>query len=173
MRTIVEWLDTMRRSSYVERVHTVPTIGNQNLGHHAYNVTILALAISEGHASAELLKACLYHDVHELDHGDPPGHTVWANEDLRRAYKRMQKDFNKYYDIDLDLNDKERLILNWADKSEFVLYCSDQLQMGNNNMRNPLERGLFNIRTFTHVGETPMLLEYLEEIAAVYGIHCN
>jgi 5'-deoxynucleotidase YfbR-like HD superfamily hydrolase len=158
LENIKEWLAMMRASSYVERVHTVQTIDRQTLGHHGYNVAVIALAITDGEASGNLLKACLFHDAHEVEHGDAPAQTSWANEDLRKALKRMMVQFRNEYNLNIELTMEEEHVLAWADKLEFVYYCLEQINMGNRNMIIPFSRGMDNISSsFTHVGRSKEL----------------
>lgn len=153
-------LEIIRKSSYVERLHTIPTIGNQNLGHHCYNVAMIALMIEEN-ASARLMKACLLHDVHEVHDGDIPSPSIRADEGLQEAKKRMENRFNTKYNTRVHLNDYEKAVLSFADKAELAYFCIDQINMGNRNVRQCLTRVLCYMMEIPQVGRSKLILDDL------------
>lgn len=158
----IEWVKKIRQSSYVERVHTVPTIDRQNLGHHQYNVFVLAMAICSGDISANLIKGCMFHDTHELESGDPPANVCWKSKKLKEGYSSLMNEFRNVHKLHFELTEDEESILHWADKMEFSFYCIDQIELGNRNMWVPLNRSIHHMKNeFIHIGNTDEILGFL------------
>lgn len=163
----------VRRSSYVERLHTVPTIGNQNLGHHCYNVCLIALLITRGQLDVRLLKACLFHDAHEIGIGDWPSPATRFDSAIKRAKDDYVTAFNIIYDLHIELTMEEQNILSWSDKAELAYYCIDQICMGNINAKEILRRVYSYMQDMTHVGETENLLLDINESMRLLGVQPN
>lgn len=132
----------LRLAGAVKRYHTVPTIGTQTVAEHSFNLCLLILQLTEGKASAELLKAALYHDLPEVDTGDVPATAKWRAPELNRQLKLLEDTFESTYGTYVHLDEKEKEILKWCDVMELVLYGLDQLNMGNRNLLAVAERGV-------------------------------
>ena len=159
MNDHLTWYTTVRESSYVERVHTIQTIGNQTNGHHQYNVAMLALVFTNGKPSANLLKACLSHDIHEIVSGDSPSPIKWHGK-LREALEELEKEFNDEHGLRFDLTDQEKLVLKWADGIEFAFYCIDQIEMGNRKMIKPLGRSIKGVSSLERIDAAIPFLDF-------------
>lgn len=162
---VVSWLTTMRKSSYVKRLHIEQTIGTQNLGHHCFNVSMLCLAILGGEVSVYLLAGALFHDMHEGEHGDPPSPILAENEVLREQYRSMQSAFDKLHFDQFGfchrMTLEELKILQWADGLELGYFCVDQMRLGNSNMAVVFSRVCKRLHTYEHIGNTKTIFEHM------------
>lgn len=133
---LLERLKAIRHASYVERCHTEMTIGNQTLGHHQYNVAMIARLITNGEASASLICSCLDHDVPEHITGDSPGHTKLANPPLAKALETIEEKFflhhkGFFHRSEQLILDDERRVLKLSDSLELAYFCCEQRMLGN------------------------------------------
>jgi len=133
-----EWINVVRFGGNVRRAHVVPHIvGTHTNAEHSHGVAVMALWLTEGKASANLLRACLLHDIAEQHTGDAPATIKWASEDIRKAIDAEEDAFLDRHGIKVydDLTPEEQQILKWADTFDLMLFCRDQLMLGNQFVR--------------------------------------
>lgn len=168
----VEALAHIRESSYVRRWHTTRVIGDQNLGHHQWNVAMIAMYLTSGECSRALLVRCLTHDCPEGYVGDMPGHAK-----IGEISKRLDELEKAWWEATLrnarlpDLNPFEWAVLKVADSVELMLYVNDQQRMGNtvpalNSARNVAARRVTEIASWP---ESEPMLKKLHELRQHYG----
>lgn len=139
---MTDFIDMTRRASYVERLHTVPTIGNQNIGHHSFGVAMLCRDITNHEASAALIMAALDHDLPEVETGDIPAPVKWSSPVVSAGLTALENQFllDHAHAMDYELTDDEARVLKIADTLELALFCLDQLQLGNQRVVPVLAR---------------------------------
>ena len=135
-------MNKLRQAGQVRRFHTVPTIGHQTVAEHSFNLCLVLLDLFNGAVSANLLKAAMYHDLPEVETGDIPATLKWKSKEIAGSLKIIEQAFERIYNLEVELTEDEQRALKWADMYELVLYCLDQLNMGNRNMLVIAERGL-------------------------------
>lgn len=152
----------IRKAGGVKRFHTVPTIGNQTVAEHSYNLCMLLLEVTEGKCSTNLLKAALYHDIPEIATGDIPATTKWSSVELHGALLELEEVFINEHKLDVPLTLEEMFLLKFCDMLELVLYCLDQLKLGNRNMFPIAQRGIMFL---SKMGATnPLCLKELDTV---------
>jgi 5'-deoxynucleotidase YfbR-like HD superfamily hydrolase len=111
-------------SGRVMRYHAAPTVQAQQLGLHAWGVAVIALYLTEGEASKELLVACVLHDAAELITGDVP-FTVKRNcRAAKELYAQLEEDAHEHHVLGMpQLTVQEEAILKLADTIEGLLWC--------------------------------------------------
>lgn len=130
MKTV--WL--MRRLSAVPRWTVVPTIMGQNVAEHSMQVVVLADMLMNHHPfratpgrRLDVIQMAIYHDKDEAITGDRPGPTKDAT---RLAASEM---------------DQKQIIVKVADMLDAVLFCSNEMEMGNKPiepvMQDAMRRG--------------------------------
>lgn len=129
-----------RDAGAVKRFHTVRTIGNQTVAEHSFNVAMILLKITQ--PSAELLKAALYHDLPEIFTGDIPATTKWRHSSLAHPLSVIEENLIQENQWGIILTDEEKLLLKYADMLELVLYCAEQMLLGNSHVQPIFARGL-------------------------------
>lgn len=123
----------VRRGGQVIRYHTSPTLGNQTVAEHSWGVATICVELWFD-CSLELLKAALYHDVHEGWTGDIPHGFKLEDKELRRCLQNLEHNFeveNKLW-YELDKEDTRRLEL--ADIFELMWYIREQQALGNHRL---------------------------------------
>tara|TARA_R110002167_G_scaffold143958_2_gene333646 strand:- start:6560 stop:7072 length:513 start_codon:yes stop_codon:yes gene_type:complete len=122
----------LREASHVERAHTIPHHGSYTVGKHSYDMVMLLLALKPD-ASLNLVKAVLYHDLGERFTGDVPTPAKHADGEMARRLDAFEARALDFLDLRIELDAEERRWLHAVDKVELLLWCKDQLAMGNMN----------------------------------------
>lgn len=121
----------VREAGAVTRCHTTPHLGVHDVAQHSWGVAAI-VAILHPNPSAELLKACLFHDVAERWTGDVPYPMKRYAGDHDPAIEEAIHDKLK---LPWQLSSPEdRLWLKAADLLDFYLWCVDQNRLGNRNV---------------------------------------
>ncbi len=112
------------RSGRVLRWHQNPEMNGvaQSNAAHQWGVAVLILCEFPTEAAGNLLKAALLHDAGELSAGDLSGpfKNDPINADLKRLHGFAEDRALEDLGIRFELNNRELLILLWADKSEAI-----------------------------------------------------
>lgn len=130
----------IREGGNVERMHTTPHHGEYSNAKHQWNMAML-LFILHPEPSLTLVRAILEHDIAERWVGDTPGP---AKHDINPQLGEILKD------TELNIMDKlglcsgmilmgnERDWLRGLDLLEYMMFCHDELAMGNQNILGSL-----------------------------------
>jgi len=149
---------TLRNAGHVRRYHTVQTVGHQTVAEHSFHVTLILLHLTQGKASAELLKAALYHDLPEVYTGDIPATAKWASPVLVNSLKLLEDVFDEHHDLRVNLSEDDKRLLKFADMAELVMYSLDQLRLGNRNMLDIAERGVRYLEEMQYVSAPAVIM---------------
>lgn len=126
----------------VRRFHTVPILGEQNIGHHSHRVCLVLRYLLDGNVPAHLYEAALFHDLAESDTGDIPAQTKWASNELNELIENWEKEWHVDNGTHISLSDDEAMMLAVADKLELVWFCTEQMMLGNKHMERIRNRGI-------------------------------
>lgn len=141
MKTFTQ-LRAALEAGHVTRFHTRRVVHPQNVAAHSANVALIAYALSDGRPSAELLMACLTHDLEERWTGDIPAPVKWASPVLDAELFRLAADW-KHQHTGLEtfpLTKLEERILKAADSIDGAMYCHFELMSGSRVLLPTLER---------------------------------
>lgn len=116
-------------SGEVQRWHTWPTIRQQTMSSHEWNVARIALAIFP-QMSRDVIIECLFHDVGEVATGDHPTYSktdVKFRAELRRLERQARLEMTTPWGLphERPLTDMERWVIKLADildRWEFALH---------------------------------------------------
>jgi 5'-deoxynucleotidase YfbR-like HD superfamily hydrolase len=163
-----EQLLEVRKAGDIKRYHLHRTIGEQTVASHSWGVAMLVYALYES-PSTNLIKAALCHDIAERAVGDIPSPVK------KKLSKESLASLDEMEQIYLDtlgirqgyLTEYEKVVLEVADMLECVLYCADQLELGNLNMVSIYKTGisyLFEL-TQTHTQLRDSVLHVLDAVS--------
>lgn len=141
MSTDLTRLLTLRDAGAVTRYHTARMLRTQNLAEHSFGVAMIILHV-EPTASARLIAAALYHDLAELATGDIPAPVKWDSPELRSVVEAIELRYERNMRLDVDLDDYEKKVLKWADMFELVLWCREEMWLGNSYAFAIMQRGI-------------------------------
>ena len=118
----------------VTRFHTGLTIKENTVAQHTFNMLVIADNLYMGQPPDWLMRAILYHDLHEAITGDIP-YPVKKEPDVRLAIKALEHEVEEKFDLLVPLNPQQQDILKAIDMLEFLLYMSQEAMLGNRNNR--------------------------------------
>lgn len=125
---LYDFIARVRLAGDVKRWHTKRTLRSQSLSSHQYGVAML-IQLIDPDCSKALIMSALTHDLPEIDTGDIPAPAKWGNPDLESALIRIEETSTLCFDF--DINDEEVDLLKWADSAELMLWCQEEVNMGN------------------------------------------
>ena len=137
--TFVDLL-VLRDAAATERYHTKRTLRKQDLASHSFGVMQLLNHIWP-ECRKNLLLAGMFHDLPEYVTGDVPAPAKRNCPELATVLEEMEKGTAPLYQ-DFNLTVAEEMALKWADTMELVLWCHEEVVMGNGYATETLKRGL-------------------------------
>ena len=152
-----------RDAGAVKRYHTCRMARQQDLAAHTHGVAMLVLQVFP-ECSKNLLVATLHHDLPELVTGDIPAPTKRGSVVLTLELERMEQGTAPLY-VDMGLSPFEECVLKWCDTFELVLFCMEDLLMGNVYATAPLRKGLHWCR-HEHAGKTLLATTYSSAVVS-------
>ena len=154
----------LSRMKYIGRWGLMRSARHENLAEHTADVAILTHTLAcigrEIYADGDirpdtLAVAALYHDASEIITGDMPTPVKYKNDDLRTAYKKLeresagrlaellppalQKQMAGAVTGDI-LTPREKLYLKAADRLSALIKCLDEEMSGNSEFRSAKEQ---------------------------------
>ena len=165
METDFSRLKLLRKSGYVKRFHTLPTIGEvQSVSAHSWNVTLLINELFPD-CGKQLLLAAMYHDVAEVIIGDMPATTKWKYPELAEVLSQAERKVEEELNIQFALTEREKIILKMCDMLELVLYSAEQLKMGNLYYEEVLSNGIrYLIDKYSNYNEFAIISSVLKQL---------
>ena len=130
-----------RDAGAVKRYHTKRLIGEQTVAQHTFNALLIVLEI-EPNPSLNLIKAVMYHDLPELFTGDIPAPFKWQYPKLAEQLEIAEAAILDAGAMLVELTEYEKQVLKFADMMELVLFCNEQMCMGNMYTEPIMARGL-------------------------------
>ncbi len=147
----------LSRMKYIKRWSLMHSTLEENIMEHTQQVTVIAHALAVikntyfgGNVNVEkVLLLALYHESGEVITGDLPTPIKYFNDEIKSAYKDLEKHaceklLNKlpcelkeiYGEIVLpDTNCLEAKIVKYADRISALIKCIDELKVGNNEFK--------------------------------------
>lgn len=141
---VIDKILATREGGSVLRCHTLPYHGAYNVAMHSYNALSLLLLLYPVAPSLQLIKATLWHDVHERWIGDIPSPAGEYWMDLKIAKEDLAAQLeDKLELLDFVLTPNEHNWLTQIDYLELFLWVKDQVSMGNQTLA-PMQRKMLD-----------------------------
>lgn len=127
-----------RSAGKISRYHTWERIRDQSVGEHTWQLLRIILAVHR-HASPELLRWTMFHDVGERVTGDVPFPVKRENPELKRALDKMEHETLLQMATTwgavagIQITDEEANLLKLAEFIEMMEWGLDELALGNQN----------------------------------------
>lgn len=130
---------TFRKGGHVQRFHQYPIHGDASVARHTFQMLNL-LFLLHPNPWIGLVKAITYHDCpFEFLLGDIPGNTKAKNALVRAGIETEERKLAIHLKVpgfDEELSDDEKRWLKALDCLDGLLFCDEQLLMGNKNLAN-------------------------------------
>lgn len=121
----------VRLAGLVSRYHSWPTLNDQSVGEHSWQVARIYHQMF-GQPSSLVYTYILYHDAPELATGDPPFPTKSRNPTLKAIYADMEQDaLEAMHIIIAPLDPQDALKVKICDLIEMWEFGTHELMMGN------------------------------------------
>lgn len=127
-----------RDAGNVKRYHTKCTLRQQTVAEHTFGVLMLVKQVAEYDSelyNCRFVEAVLHHDLPELMTGDIPAPIKRAHPQLGPLLDDIEEGLAPLC-ISVMLTSDQEALLKWADKMELVLWCLEELEMGNTQVRD-------------------------------------
>ena len=146
-----EFLALLFRQKDINRWGLMRNLYPEKLSEHSFEVSVIAhslalignLKFSKNYDASKIATAALYHDMSEILTGDLPTPVKYYNNEIKTAYKKIEKNAEKimlsllddeirgaYTDL-FSLSPEEKRIIKTADKLCAYIKCLDELSGGN------------------------------------------
>lgn len=157
-----------RSAGKVTRYHTWERVRDQSVGEHTWQVMRILLAIHP-HASPELMRHAMFHDVGERAVGDVPYPVKRENPELKVAFDALEQSATLQMTpwgvmAGVLLTDEERNLFKLAEFIEMYEWGCDEVALGNKNAVLVRDRCLVQALTMTDqvsAGVRKSALEYI------------
>lgn len=124
--------DYVRHAGMVTRYHTWPTLQNQSIGEHSWQVALIYEEVF-GELSPAVERYIRLHDVAELVVGDPPFPVKSQNPALKAEYAKAEVKALERMSVgplpELDLDTRRRIKI--CDLMEMTLFGMTERELGN------------------------------------------
>jgi 5'-deoxynucleotidase YfbR-like HD superfamily hydrolase len=135
MKSLRERIQFAYEGGQVVRFHTRMGLKPITDAAHSHGVAMLCYLLWEADADTtdlgSLLAAALVHDLAEQSVGDVPAPTKWALLGLAEQLEGLEQEVLRKYSFNINLCEEERRLLRLADSLEGLLYCANELNLGN------------------------------------------
>jgi hypothetical protein len=158
---MLNWVNHAINGAAVKRFHTVPTIGEETVGTHSFGVAMMVLAITDQKASANLIRAALFHDMAEQVTGDTPFTSKKAFPMVQCALAVVEEAWEEENGFKVELNKRDKAVLKWADMLQLLWFCKTQRDLGNTNMDPVFTRGVEYLKGMEPEGKSGEILGWL------------
>ena len=126
----------LRESTAVERLHTCRHREGYNNGFHVNGMLQLLDLLYPTYPPYNLVRAILWHDVHELWLGDMPAPAKRLDPELGTAYAAAAELVEDELDLRVLVTSAESKWLHALDALEFYMFTLDEAHGGNQHIRH-------------------------------------
>ncbi len=179
------------RMKYIDRWALMRNSRTENLSEHSMDVAMIAHALCviakvryhEDIDADHTAVMALFHDCSEIITGDMPTPVKYLNENIKDAYKQVEKraeeqllnqlpeDLRSYYEEvysdDTDRQKRMHRYVKAADKLSALIKCMEEESAGNTEFRNAAVSTKKAINDMKE--EIPALNDFMEEFLPSYG----
>jgi 5'-deoxynucleotidase YfbR-like HD superfamily hydrolase len=152
---MVQRIETLMDSGRVKRLHTVPTNGENTVGHHVYGTLMLAVEIlaanrdKEGLDGGRVLHSLMFHDAAELFTGDVPAPVKLMDPVLGARLEELELKWDTAQGLHLPdtLTALEELTAKTCDTLDLAYIALYERRMGNRHPR--MDAVFWNCMSYT------------------------
>ena len=177
----------INRMKFIQRWGLMRNTRPENDTEHAAQTAMiahaLALLANERHSGqydpGQVMALALYHDASEVITGDMPTPVKYLNEEIRGAYRQVEKkaeaqlleqlpdDLRNCYEEIWNTDEKTERYVKAADKLSALIKCIEEESAGNTEFRNAAQSTKRSLEEMKQ--EIPALNDFMEEFLPSYG----
>ena len=181
------FLAIVSRMKYIDRWALMRNSRTENLSEHSLEVAMIAHALcvianvryGETLNPEKAALAAMYHDSSEIITGDMPTPVKYLNDEIRGAYKQVEKkveaqlldqlpdDLRKCYEEIYSTDQKTERYVKAADKLSALIKCIEEESAGNTEFRNAAQSTKRSLEEMKK--DIPALNDFMEEFLPSYG----
>ena len=181
------FLAIVSRMKYIDRWALMRNSRTENLSEHSLEVAMIAHALcvianvryGETLNPEKAALAAMYHDSSEIITGDMPTPVKYLNDEIRGAYKQVEKkaeaqlldqlpdDLRRCYEEIYNTDQKTERYVKAADKLSALIKCIEEESAGNTEFRNAAQSTKRSLEEMKK--DTPALNDFMEEFLPSYG----
>ena len=159
---LTQFEDTEMHSAFLKRHHRDITLQTEHLAVHHWIVAMLTIRLEPKISRAAIIYA-LTHDIGEHYTGDMPSPVKRSNKLVEAELELLESQHNPYYFIKDAISDGERELVHLCDILAYILFCLQEIDLGNGKYHSKLTSVLENIPEFELLD--PILIEAVIEYA--------
>lgn len=139
------------QSGQTTRKHTMHVHRRERISEHTWGLILVLLRYWPGLPKDTLVAAHL-HDAGEGATADIPAHLCWEMPELKQAVEAKEKSHvfsmmpPSIRDMIEDVSPRDWMLIELADRAEFVLSCLHEFLMGNRLVEEPIRRAYGKLR---------------------------
>ena len=172
---------------YIDRWALMRNSRTENLSEHSLEVAMIAHALcvianvryGETLNPEKAALAAMYHDSSEIITGDMPTPVKYLNDEIRGAYKQVEKkaeaqlldqlpdDLRRCYEEIYNTDQKTERYVKAADKLSALIKCIEEESAGNTEFRNAAQSTKRSLEEMKK--DIPALNDFVEEFLPSYG----
>lgn len=138
MEKLINLVKAHREAGDVRRMHTVPVVTDPSVCRHSWNMAIL-LWLLHPKPTFELVMKALTHDNAERWIGDTPSPAKYKiNPGIKEELDIAEAQVNELIGCEFDLSEEDARWVRAVDLLEFLMFCEDELYIGNQNVKSSL-----------------------------------
>ncbi len=181
------FLAIVSRMKYIDRWALMRNSRTENLSEHSLEVAMIAHALcvianvryGETLNPEKAALAAMYHDSSEIITGDMPTPVKYLNDEIRGAYKQVEKkaeaqlldqlpdDLRRCYEEIYNTDQKTERYVKAADKLSALIKCIEEESAGNTEFRNAAQSTKRSLEEMKK--DIPALNDFMEEFLPSYG----
>lgn len=119
-----------------ERYHTIRTLQRETVGHHSHGVAMFVVLMG---GSEGVLRAALFHDLAEHILGDIPS-PAKKKFGIGEQVNELEEELLKAAQFSVELGDRSKRMLKFADIFQGMSFCSREVKMGNTKLASVFYR---------------------------------
>lgn len=174
------------RMKFINRWALMRNTNAESLSAHSFDVAVIANALcvignkrlGKSYNAERAAVIALYHDASEIITGDMPTPVKYYNDEIKKAYKSVEKvanerlltylpeDLKDYYGDILNPDGELRILVKAADKISACIKCAEEMKMGNLEFKSALSACLDTVKAMN----CPEANIFVEEFLGSYSL---
>ena len=176
----------IHRIGYINRWGLMRNTSYENLKEHSYDVAVIAQGLdlignakfNKNYDVNRITAAAMFHDVNEALTGDLPTPVKYANKEMEKAYKKIERDavnnilkmqddsIRESYEQYFNPSEEDRLVIKAADKISGFIKCKEEKDRGNKDF----DKAYDSLKKSIEETDLPEVKYFIENMLPHYNL---